>query len=151
MIRILNISFIVFLLSISAVSNAQTKITWEQLGKVTFTEEFDPDYGAMFKYPTFSKEMQALNGKEVYIRGFLVPIDIEAGMFALSMNPYTSCFFCGKAGPETVVELEIGSKNRYLGLKMDEILTFKGKFRTNRNDVLKLIYILEDAELYFGK
>jgi hypothetical protein len=131
--------------------SAQVKLTWEMLSKVTFTESYDPDYGAVFKYPTFSKEMLALNGKEVYIRGFLVPIDIEAGMFALSQNPYASCFFCGKAGPETVVELEIGTKNRYLGLKMDEILTFKGKLRCNRDDVLKLIYILENAEIYYGK
>lgn len=131
--------------------SAQVKLTWEMLGKVTFTESYDPDYGAVFKYPTFSKEMLALNGKQVYIRGFLVPIDIEAGMFALSQNPYAACFFCGKAGPETVIELEIGTKNRYLGLKMDEILTFKGKLRCNRDDVLKLIYILENAEIYYGK
>lgn len=139
------------LLMLPVLASAQIKITWEMLGDVTFTEEYDPDYGAMFKYPEFGDKVKALNGKEVYLRGFLVPIDIEAGMFALSMNPYTSCFFCGKAGPETVVELEIGTKNRYLGLKMDEILTFKGKFRTNRDDVLKLIYILEDAEIYYGK
>jgi hypothetical protein len=132
-------------------AGAQVKISWEMLKNVTFTEEYDPDYGAVFKYPTFSKEVQALNGKEVYIRGYLVPIDIEAGMFALSLHPYTSCFFCGKAGPETVIELEIGSKNRYMGLKMDQILTFRGKFKTNRDDVLKLIYILEDAEIYYGK
>ncbi len=142
--------FIALTLGFSVSVLSQKKVTWEMLKKVTFTEEYDPDYGAMFKYPKFSGDIKALDGEEVVIRGFLVPIDIEAGMFALSANPYTSCFFCGKAGPETVVELELGTDSRYLGMKMDEIMTFRGTFRTNSDDVLKLIYILEGAEVYYG-
>ena len=142
---------ITVLLLFPLLSNAQLKLTWQDMKDVSFTKDFDPDYSVEILYPTFGTKIQKYEEKEVYIKGFLIPIDIEDGKFALSANPYQSCFFCGKAGPESVLQLKLSSKRRYLGFKMDQVLTFKGTFKLNRTDVTELVYILEDAELYYGK
>ena len=63
----------------------------------------------------------------------------------LSANPYSSCFFCGQAGPESVMEIQL--LKQYDGLRMDQVITFKGKLRLNADDIYQLNYILEDAEV----
>ena len=54
-------------------------------------------------------------------------------------------FFCGQAGPETVVELRLHPKSirRYT---MDEVHSFKGYLRLNEKDPSSLHYIIEEAE-----
>ena len=54
-------------------------------------------------------------------------------------------FFCGQAGPESVMEIQM--VKQYDGLRMDQVLTFKGKLRLNTDDIYQLNYILEDAEV----
>ncbi len=129
----------------------QQELTWKDLEDVKITKDFDPDYNMSFEYPTFGVNIEKFDGKEVFIQGFLVPIDMEDGKFALSASPYKSCYFCGKAGQWTVIQLNLSSKRRYLGYRTDHVLTFKGTFRLNHTDVVDLIYVLEDAELYYGK
>ena len=95
--------------------------------------------------PKFSNSVKAMDGKQVQIRGFIIPVDIVQDYYVLSANPYSSCFFCGQAGPESVMELEMVKK--YEGLRMDQVITFKGKLRLNVDDIYQLNYILEDAEI----
>ena len=144
---------LIFVLIFSAQSHikSQTALTWEDLKDVTYTKDYDPDYGVEFYYPTFGTHIETFDTKEVFIKGFLIPIEVEDGLYALSSFPYQSCFFCGKAGPETVIQLNLSSKRRYLGFKMDQVLTFKGTFKLNRTNTADLIYILDEAELYYGK
>ena len=89
--------------------------------------------------------VKAMDGKQVQIRGFIIPVDIVQDYYVLSANPYSSCFFCGQAGPESVMEIEMVKK--YEGLRMDQVITFKGKLRLNVDDIYQLNYILEDAEI----
>ena len=143
--------FICFFISAAFLTDAQEELTWKDLEDVKYTKDFDPDHNMVFYYPDFGENIKTKEGSEVYIKGFLVPIDMEDGLFALSLTPYKSCFFCGKSGPETVIQLNMSSKRRYLGLKMDAVLTFKGTLKLNSDNELDLIYILEDAEMYYGK
>jgi len=55
-------------------------------------------------------------------------------------------FFCGGAGPETVIDILPKNKLKKR-LTTDEKITFKGKLRLNANDLDYLNYILDDAEL----
>ena len=55
-------------------------------------------------------------------------------------------FFCGGAGPESVVDLRFKNKNRMY--ETDERLTFRGKLALNADDVYQMNYILEGAEEY---
>ena len=91
----------------------------------------------------FSKEIQRLNGKEVIIRGYLVPVDKTT--WALSKNTYAACFFCGKAGPETVVGLTFASDPGKL--KMDANALIKGTFVLNGTNVDDWMYSLTDARI----
>lgn len=86
-----------------------------------------------------------MDGKVVQIRGYIIPVDVVQDYYVLSANPYSSCFFCGQAGPESVMEIQL--KKSYDGLRMDKIVTFKGKLRLNADDIYQLNYVLEDAEV----
>jgi hypothetical protein len=79
----------------------------------------------------------------VYITGYMVPVDVSTDYFVLSRYPFAQCFFCGNAGPESVVDLRMKKEGRKF--KQDERLTFTGKLRLNETDVYELNYILEEA------
>ena len=101
---------------------------------------------AYFWKPTFSPKIKALEGEEIFITGYLVPVDYDANYYVLSRFPYANCFFCGGAGPESVVDLRIKGDHRMY--KTDERLTFKGKLKLNDSDIYQLTYILEGAQEY---
>ena len=90
--------------------------------------------------------MKALAGKEVFITGYVIPVDYDAGFFVVSKYPYANCFFCGGGGPESVVDLQFAGKHR--NYKTDERLTFKGKLVLNADDIYKMNYILQGAVEY---
>ena len=94
--------------------------------------------------PTFGDNLHALEGKEVLIKGFVIPLDVSLNLYVLSANPYASCFFCGGAGPETVMDIVFAEKQKF---RTDEYVTLKGRLKLNADDVYKLNYILEDAEI----
>jgi hypothetical protein len=72
----------------------------------------------------------------------------------LSKFSYSSCYFCGAAGPESVIEIE--AKNPII-YRMDKAIILEGTLRINRKkegqeyDPFRLLYILEDATYYSGK
>jgi len=122
-------------------------ISWKMLSKVEFNEEFVDSLDAYVPFPIFSPEVKYLEDKNIEIKGYVIPIE-ETGdetLLVLSANPYSSCFFCGGAGPETVmdIKLQAKSKGRY---KMDDMTTFRGRLRLNDSDLYYLNYILENAE-----
>ena len=121
---------------------APVNITWETLADVSFEDKHYPEYDQYLPYPTFGNSIKALEDKEVKISGYVIPIEPER--YILSQNPFASCFFCGGAGPETVLELELSSyeKTYYT----DEYLSFTGKLKLNISNIDKLNYILESAE-----
>ena len=122
---------------------AQTNLTWKQLADVEYEKRFFEEHNQNYLVPVFGKTPKAHEGKEVTVSGYIIPLD--AKLYALSKNPYAACFFCGAAGPETVVELQLKPKaiKRY---KMDQQMAFTGILRLNDSDVYHFNYILEDAE-----
>ena len=124
---------------------SQNIITWDLLKNVEFDEVWSEEFQAYYMVPKFSKAIQDLDGKEIQIKGFIIPVDIVQDYYVLSANPYSSCFFCGQAGPESVMEVQM--VKQYEGLRMDQIITYKGKLKLNVDDIYQLNYILEDAEV----
>jgi hypothetical protein len=53
------------------------------------------------------------------------------------------CFFCGGAGPETVMEVTSLEPVKY----STERIVLKGKLLLNKDNINRLMYILIDAEL----
>ena len=141
----LRLLFIFILLFAASQTMAQTIITWETLADVEFTREYFDEADAYFYYPHFGPSIKALEGQEVLLNGYMLPIDPKQGFYVLSKNPFAACFFCGSSGPESIVELIL--KPDHPKFKMDEVITMKGKLRLNKDDLNFCNYILEEAEV----
>lgn len=124
---------------------AQQAISWDHLTDVTFSKKFSAELGIELLEAHFGPSVQALNGQEIIIKGYIIPLDPLGTQYVISRHPMASCFFCGGSGPETVAELRLHPKSirRYT---TDEILSFKGVFRLNENNDASLHYILLNAE-----
>ena len=118
--------------------------TWKTLSKITFKKEFDEVLGLKIDVPVFGKEVKALEGKEVTVKGYIIPTDGYKSQteFVFSAFPYNMCFFCGGAGPETVMEISSKQPIQYTS----EPVYLKGILKLNGADVNRLIYSLEKAE-----
>lgn len=124
---------------------AQNQSTWKVLSKVQIEKRFDELLNYEIDFPTFSDEVKALNGKEIVLEGWIIPLDELRGenYFVLSALPFANCFFCGGAGPETVLEV-FSEKNIKFTEKRIKV---KGILNINADDPMKLMYILQKAEL----
>lgn len=121
-------------------------LTWSLLGKIDYTKKADKLYGEVM-FPVINLKLKALQGKEVAISGFIIPIDSKN--YAISKNVFAACFFCGKSGPETLMGIKF--KGDLPKLKTDQYVTLRGKFRYNDNDVEDWIYHIENAVITAGK
>jgi hypothetical protein len=121
---------------------SQQKITWKDLSGVEYAYSFSEQQNAWSSKAEFSDAVLALDGKEVSIQGYILPLDLHGEMVVLSEQPFSSCFFCTGVGQESVIELRFKRKVRQL--KQDEVVQFTGMLRLNRKE-FELTYILEDA------
>lgn len=120
----------------------QQAITWQQLSGVSYAYVERSHQTIWYGAPSFAPEVQALDGKLVQISGYVLPAAFEDGFYYLSANPFNTCFFCGGAGQESVIELRLRNpKEKY---RTDEWATFTGVLRLNSRE-LEITYILEDA------
>jgi hypothetical protein len=126
------------------VADEPQKISWEILKDVTFKKKWYEKESIFMLFPTFGPNVKKVENKTVLIKGYMVPVDPESNQYVLSAYPYSMCFFCGGAGPESVMGLKL-KKNRKF--KTDEIHTFKGTLELNATDMYELNYNLTEAEV----
>ena len=126
-------------------TQAQALLDWFNLSDVKFEEKQIPGEELNYNHATFGPSVKPFEGVEVMISGYIIPMDPMGVSYVLSRNPNASCFFCGGAGPETVIQLNLtpSAIKRY---KTDDRLTFKGIFRAKETDIESLTYVLEYAE-----
>ena len=132
------------LLSIVLLGPAQES-GWDLLSTVEIVTGYDDFMGAEIEKPKFSSELKAKEGSKVTLEGFIIPLqqDTKQDYFVLSRFPYQSCFFCGAAGPETVVEVYSDRGFSFT----DERVKVEGTLRLNADNPIHLFYIIEDAEV----
>ena len=118
---------------------------WKTLSRITYKKEYDELMGFKIDKPVFGNKVKALEGKEIVIKGYIIPVEGYKSHkeFILSAFPYNMCFFCGGAGPETVMEVEAIEGVKY----QDDAIYLKGILRTNADDINRLMYKLENAVL----
>ena len=116
-------------------------LNWKLLGQIKFLKKPSKDYPEGVMFPVINPTLKAKNSRTIYMTGFIVPIDNKN--YALSKNVFASCFFCGQAGPETIMGIKF--KNPGTKLKTDQYVTLQGTFRYNDNDVDDWIYHIENA------
>ncbi len=126
----------------------ETISLWKTLSKITYTKEYDEFLGFKIDKPVFADEIKSLEGKEVIVKGYIIPVEGYKGHkeFIFSAYPYNMCFFCGGAGPETVMEVEAKKDVQYTA----EQVQLKGKLKLNADDINRLMYLLIEAELVQG-
>ncbi len=134
---------ILFLATLKPLPQEPQILVWELLGLTTYKNDFSLDGELSYK-PQFPGVLEKLEGQEVMISGYMVPMDVTAKQYALSKNSFKSCFFCGNAGPETVMELQF--KEAPGRFATDEYVTVTGILKLNRNGQ-DLFFTLTKAEI----
>lgn len=119
--------------------------TWKTLSKITYIHEYDEFMGFKVEKPVFGDDVKALEGKEITLKGYIIPVEgfKSHNSFIFSAFPYNMCFFCGGAGPETVMEVEAAKPVKYTA----ESIVLKGKLELNSDDINRLMYKIVDAEM----
>ena len=120
--------YVLFSLS-SASSVAQQRVRWSSFERLQFEEVFDKESSMWMQVPKWTDKDRQLDGKLVEITGYVIALDVLSDEYALSAFPFASCFFCGAAGPESVMELKLKNKVKYL---TDEVHTFQGILKLNK-------------------
>ncbi len=94
----------------------------------------------------FSKEILALDQRDVKVQGFMIPLDMgdKQKRFLLSAVP-PHCSFCMPAGPDAVVEIIARTPVKF-GF---EPIVVSGRFAVLKDDDSGLLYRLTDA-VYTG-
>ncbi len=121
-------------------------LSWKLLGIIKYIKKPNKDYPDGVMFPIVNSDLKAKNKKKIVMSGFIVPIDNVS--YALSKNVFAACFFCGKAGPETIMGIKFRGKTPRL--KTDQYVTLEGNFRYNDSDVNDWIYHIEDAVIVKG-
>jgi hypothetical protein len=126
---------------------AQKEINnWKILAMISMQKVFDEEMGIDLEKPLFSKAVKKLNGTEITIKGYILPLKASKDQkyFILSAYPYNMCFFCGGAGPESVMEV-FSTKPVATSKKMVKL---KGTLRVNYDPTIgQVLYTLKNAEV----
>jgi hypothetical protein len=121
---------------------AQTQNFWQVLAEVGFNSKTDKN-GYVVERPVFSNSLKKWNGKKVKLKGYVIPVS-EIGdqdKFILSALPFNVCYFCGAAGPETVIEVETEEKIRF----SSKAIWMEGVLHLNDKDPDHHMFILKSA------
>ncbi|MBK8517765.1 MAG: DUF3299 domain-containing protein [Saprospiraceae bacterium] len=140
------IGLLALIMTVNLISQAQTTDNiWKTLSKISYKKEFDELMGFKIDKPVFSEAIKALEGKEITIKGYIIPVEGYKSHkeFIFSAFPYSMCFFCGGAGPETVMEVEATEGVNYSA----DAIIIKGTVRLNDKDINRLMYKLVNAKL----
>lgn len=117
---------------------------WQTLAQVHFENKKDKA-GYAVEVPVFSTYLKSFHGKKVVLKGYVIPLEEVggSGKFMLSSLPFNLCYFCGAAGPETVVEVETTEKVKF----STRSIVMEGTLVLNDRDPNHHIYILKAARL----
>ena len=136
------ITLLALFLSLTFYSHAQES-TWKTLSKITYKKQYDELMGFKVDVPVFGDEILALEDTIIDVKGYIIPVEGYKSHqeFIFSAFPYSMCFFCGGAGPESVMDVYANEPVEYT---TDQI-TLRGRLELNSTDVNRLMYILHDA------
>lgn len=119
---------------------------WTLFAKTKFETKYNEKAAEYFMMPVFPADLKAFIDKEINLEGYYLPIDVEGNAYIiLSKFPYSQCFFCGGAGPETIAEVSF--KTKHDKFEADQFIRVKGKLKLNETDLEHGNFILTEAVL----
>jgi len=138
-------SFVITLILFESFAQVQNINYWNVLTDVGYETKPSEENGFQVDAPKFGKRVSALNGKKISLKGYLIPLAELGGknQYMLSSLPFNSCYFCGGAGPETVVELQTKQNIPFT----TKAIVMEGILLLNDNDIDHHIYILKDSRV----
>jgi len=125
-----------------------TENVWRTLALMKFERQYSENDGiGGSQQGRFVPIIEALEGKEITLKGYVIPLSGKKAQshFMFSAYPFSDCFFCGKAGPESVVEAF--SKDEKKINFSEEAITIKGIFKFTSRDPNDVMFTLENVEL----
>jgi hypothetical protein len=111
-------------------------VSWKTLAQV------EPVKQGGKMVPEFSRDVLALDRKDVKVQGFMIPLDIgdKQKRFLISAVP-PHCQFCLPAGPDALVEVEAKTAVNYTF----EPIVISGKFAVVKDDPSGVLYRMTGA------
>lgn len=126
---------------------------WEDLLELKFNINFSEEVDDVVFEPKFTPKIKAYEGQIIEVEGFIIAHDIvskamsdvknDGQSFMFSAYPMASCFFCGGAGAESVMEATPKKPINYT----DKKIKLRGRLEFNTTDFLRLPYVLKDVVL----
>ena len=144
--KIKSVFFILFFVSLSNSAFSQKKITWKDVVEI-YAKEFrlkEKNPTSVLNKNTLS--LKDVENKKVTIRGYFLDIDPNGKWYVLSKNPFATCFFCGKSGPETILEL-LDYENVKKKFKSDDLVEVTGFFNIVYDPEDRMSFVLEKASI----
>ncbi|MEL6533947.1 MAG: hypothetical protein AAFQ98_00980 [Bacteroidota bacterium] len=142
----LSFIFLVFLPESSlSISSTRYQTGWSVLERVQYLYAWSDEFEMEVLVPSFPPSLEKLEGSLFTLSGFYIPAELGEEKIFLSKEPYTSCFFCGGSGPETVAEVEFEGGTP--SINVDALVAVRGTLRLNTDDYSRLFFIIEDAQL----
>ncbi len=119
---------------------------WTAFARTKFETKYNEKAAEYFMSPVFPPELKALVGKEVDLEGYYMPIDVDGDAYIiLSKFPFSQCYFCGGAGPESIAEVYFKVKPGKF--EADQFIRIKGKLKLNEKDLDHGNFMVEEAVL----
>jgi len=136
---------IVIIIAGSFTWQAQDELSWKMMADIKYEQRLHPELEEELEYPIFSTQTLELKGKEVVVEGFAVRTS-DSGLLSeiiITKDPiiWGSCSSLPK--PHEAVQAFMKTPTAYT----KEKISIKGRLALNLEDLDKLIYILEDAEV----
>lgn len=133
----------IFITSLTSWAQPGNPVQWSTLMDITFKDIYIESSDVYVYFPLFGEDQKKYDGQEISITGYMIPIDVDLNQYVLSAFPFSACFFCGNAGPESVMAIYFRDDSRTY--KTDERITLKGVLELNDTDVDELVYVLREA------
>lgn len=119
------------------------QLNWMQIQRVPTRPVQIEGVEGLLPLAVFPAAIKAYNGKIVEIDGYIIPLDKTGKTVVLSGYAMAECFFCGKAGPASVMTIKLKKPSK--NYKTDQIATFRGRLVLNDNNPKELFYVMENA------
>jgi uncharacterized protein len=118
-------------------------VGWDTLGNLDVRTEVIAPLQARF-HTDYSKEIKALDGREVKLMGFIYPLEggLEHKRFLLTAWP-PSCPFCLPAGPSQMVEVLCQEPVEFT----EGAILMAGRFELLEDDPSGMYYRMQDARV----
>ncbi|NBB89014.1 MAG: DUF3299 domain-containing protein [Bacteroidetes bacterium] len=119
---------------------------WSLLMLTETEKQFDPTLGMEIDVPNIHPAAKKLDGEQVQLEGFIIPLKgkKDQSHFMFSAFPINMCYFCGRAGPESVIEVFMKDGNTLPFT--EKKIWLQGTLRINEKDPQSNLYTLNYAK-----